>query len=50
MPQFRPYPTVLTMPKRKSRKALRRQIFWENRLQAALERRERRKQNNANRT
>ena len=40
-PNYKAYPTVADTPNRKQRKARRRTIFYENKLQAAVERRAR---------
>jgi len=41
MPHYKSYPTVLTQPNRKARKALRKKIFAENKLAGNLLRRAR---------
>ncbi len=41
MPAYKSYPTVLTVPSRKQRKAKRKDIFEFNRLQGAIERKQR---------
>jgi hypothetical protein len=41
MPQYKLYPTAATTPNRKQRKAQRRTIFWQNKAQAAAEKRAR---------
>lgn len=42
MPDYRAYPTVKDTPSRKQRKAQRKRIFWENKIKAREERKERR--------
>ena len=42
MPMYKAYPTVITHPSRKQRKAQRKSVFEYNKAQAAVERRARR--------